>query len=166
MILSHAHGPSHVPLLGDTIGESLRRTVERFPDREALVVPRQDYRATYNELWRQVDRAARALLARGVAKGDRVGIWAPNRYEWVVTQLATARVGAILVTINPAYQAAELEYVLAKAGVSLLVLAQGLREADYVAILEEVRPPGLAAVVLDRDWDAFLADGELVGEAE
>jgi fatty-acyl-CoA synthase len=165
-MLSYDRGPAGVPLLEETIGARVRATVERFGEREALVVPHQGYRATYAELWRQADRAARALLARGVEKGDRVGIWAPNRFEWVVIQLATARVGAILVTINPAYQAAELEYVLAKAGVSLLILAPGLRDADYAAMLEEVRPPGLAAVVLDRDWDAFLADGDLVGEAE
>src|SRR3954468_892337 len=138
MILSHAHGPSHVPLLGDTIGESLRRTVERFPDREALVVANQDYRATYSELWIEVDRAARALLARGVAKGDRVGIWAPNRHEWVVTQLATARVGAILVTINPAYTPRERDYAVAKAGVGLLV----------------------DTAFLEHEWDAFLAGGD------
>src|SRR6266480_7558753 len=81
----------------------------------------------------------RALLARGVRKGDRVGIWAPNRHEWVVTQFATARIGAILVTINPAYKTAELRYALDKAGVSLLVMARGFRGADYVAMLEDVR---------------------------
>ena len=98
-------------------------------EREALVVRHQGYRATYDELWDQVDVAARALLAHGVGMGDRVGIWAPNRYEWVVTQFATARVGAILVTINPAYKSAELAYALQKAGVSVLVLARGFRKA-------------------------------------
>ena len=88
------------------------------------------------ELWQQVDRAARASSRAACGKGDRVGIWAPNRHEWVVTQFATARVGAILVTINPAYQAAELEYALDKAGVSLLVMAPGFRPADYVAMLD------------------------------
>ena len=144
MTLSYTKGPTHVPLLSETIGLSLRRTVERFPHREALVAPHQGYRATYAELWAQVDRAARALLAQGVGKGDRVGIWAPNRYEWVVTQFATARVGAILVTINPAYKAAELGYALRKAGVSLLVVASGFRGADYVKTLFEVRPAGVA----------------------
>ena len=104
MNLSYAHGPSDVALLDQTIGENLRATVERFPEREALVVAHQHYRATYAELWLQVDRVARALIAHGVRKGDRVGIWAPNRHEWVVTQFATARAGAILVTINPALQ--------------------------------------------------------------
>ncbi len=92
--LSYAHGASDVPLLGDTIGERLRATVERFGDREALVVRHQGYRATYRELWEESGRAARGLLARGVERGDRVGIWAPNRAEWVVSQYATARVGA------------------------------------------------------------------------
>src|SRR3954469_16217276 len=133
-ILSYDRGPPGEPLLDETIGERLRRTVERFGDREALVVPHQGRRSTYRELWAEVDQAARALLAYGVAKGDRVGLWAANRHEWVVLQLATARVGAILVTINPAYQPRELEYALAKAGVNLLVMAEGLRDADYVAM--------------------------------
>src|ERR1700754_498963 len=115
-VTSYARGPIDEPLLEQTIGENLRRTVERCGDREALVVPHQRFRATYAQLSELVDRAARALIARGVGKGDRVGIWAPSRYEWVVTQFATARVGAILVTINPAYRASELEYALRTAG--------------------------------------------------
>jgi AMP-binding enzyme len=167
--MSYARGPCDVPLLGETIGENLRRTVARFAEREALVVRHQGYRATYGELWRQVDVAARAFMAHGVRKGDRVGIWAPNRHEWVVTQFATARIGAILVTINPAYKAAEVEYALRKAGVSLLVMARGFRQADYVAMLEEVRggcPELRAAIVLGDDWDAFLAAGGRVGDGE
>ena len=109
---SYVSGPSAKPMLGETIGENLRRTAERFPDRDALVVPYQGYRATYREFWQQTGRVARALLVRGVKKGDRVGIWAPNRFEWVVVQYATARIGAILVTINPAYRTHELEYAL------------------------------------------------------
>jgi fatty-acyl-CoA synthase len=106
--LSHSAGPRDVPLLELTIGEALRGTVARFGDRQALVVREQGYRATYRELWDEVALAARGLLARGVRTGDRVGIWAPNRYEWLVIQYATARIGAVLVTINPAYKAAEL----------------------------------------------------------
>jgi fatty-acyl-CoA synthase len=169
MTLSYARGATDAPLLDEAIGANLRRTVERFPDREALVVRHQAHRATYAELWREVDRAARALIARGVAKGDRVGIWAPNRYEWVVTQFATARIGAILVTINPAYRAGELAYALAKAGVSVLVMARGFHGADYVAMLREVRaecPALRATIVLEDDWDAFLAAGERVDDAE
>ena len=110
--LSYERGPTDIPLLEETIGANLRRTVERFADREGLVVRHQGYRATYGELWEQVGLAARALIANGVQRGDRVGIWAPSRFEWFVLQFATARVGAILVTINPAYKAAELEYAL------------------------------------------------------
>ena len=151
---SYAAGPRDVPLLDETIGAALRRTTERFPDREALVVRDQAYRATYRELWQQVDKAARALLARGVRTGDCVGIWAPNRHEWVVVQYATARIGAILVTINPAYRPSEVEYALGKAGVTLLVMAPG------------IRPPGVDVVELDDGWDAFLAAGAGVTDAE
>src|SRR4051794_15955422 len=131
--LSYDRGPSPVPLLEETIGARLRRTVERFGAREALVAPHQGRRATSRELWAEVDQAARALLAHGVAKGDRVGLWASNRHEWVVLQLATARVGAVLVTVNPAYQPPELEHALVTAGVGLLVMAAGLRGADCAA---------------------------------
>src|SRR5262249_1851702 len=127
------------PLLGETIGENLRRTVKRFPDHEALVVRHQNVRMTYRELWDATTQMARELMGLGLAKGDRVGIWAPNRYEWVVVQYATARIGAILVNINPAYKVSELEYVLNQSGCRLLLLAQGFRQTDYVAILNQVR---------------------------
>jgi fatty-acyl-CoA synthase len=109
------------------------------------------------------------MLARGVCKGDRVGIWAPNRHEWVVTQFATARVGAILVTINPAYKPAEVRYALNKAGVSLLVMARGFRQSDYVQMLGEVRescPALRGTIVLEDDWEAFLVEGEHVSDAQ
>ncbi len=124
---SYAHGTSLTPLHGETIGENLRRTVERHGDREALVVRSQGYRATYRALWDETTRAALGLLAYGVQKGDRVGIWAPNRFEWVVIQHATARLGAILVNINPAYKTSELEYALRQSGVSVLLLARAFR---------------------------------------
>ena len=157
--LSYLHGASSTPLLGETIGANLRQTVERWPDRGALVVRSQDFRASYRELWDLTTRLALALLARGIAKGDRVGIWAPNRYEWVVTQYATARVGAILVNVNPAYRASELEYALQQSGIRLLLLARQFRSTDYTAILERVRsrcPDLEQVVVLDDDWDALL----------
>jgi len=169
MAPSYVHGASSVPLLGETIGENLRRTVDRHGDREALVVREQGYRATYRELWRQTELAARGLMARGVARGDRVGIWAPNRSEWVVLQYATARVGAILVNINPAYRTSELEYALNQSGTELLVLARGFRTADYVAMLREVRDrcPGVReALVLEEAWDRLLVDGERVSPDE
>jgi fatty-acyl-CoA synthase len=162
---SYVHGASAVPLLGETIGENLRRTVERAPDAEALVVAHQGYRVTYQQLWEQTGRAARGLLARGVCKGDRVGIWSPNRAEWVVLQYATARIGAILVNINPAYRTSELSYALQQSGTSLLVLARAFRNADYVSMLAEVRS-GCSdlrqSIVLDDQWDALLADAQQV----
>jgi fatty-acyl-CoA synthase len=167
--VSYGHGATRVALLGETIGANLRRTVERFGDHDALVVLHQDYRTTYAQLWEQVDQAARAFLAAGVEKGDRVGIWAPNRYEWVVTQFATARIGAILVTINPAYQSAELEYALVKAGVSVLALARGSRRADYTRTLGAVRdrcPELRRTIVFEDDWRGFLAGGDQVGSCE
>lgn len=166
--LSYAHGTSPIPLLGETIGENLRRTVERVGDHEALVVRHQGYRATYREFWEQTGLAARGLLARGVRKGDRVGIWSPNRYEWVVIQYATARIGAILVNINPAYKTAELEYALNQSGTSFLILARAFRTTDYVAMLNEVRdrcPELRQTLVLDDEWEGLLADGAGVPEA-
>jgi fatty-acyl-CoA synthase len=167
--LSYAHGASQVPLLGETIGENLRRTAERFPNHEALVVAHQGYRATYRQLWEETGQVARGLMARGVQKGDRVGIWAPNRFEWVLVQYATARMGAILVNINPAYRTTELEYALNQSGVSFLILAERFRQADYVAMLEEVRsrcPALRQALVLERDWAELLADAERSPETE
>jgi fatty-acyl-CoA synthase len=164
-VTSYERGPVESPLLEETIGERLRRVTERFADREALVVRHQDYRATYGELYEQASLAARALIANGVGRGDRVGIWAPNRYEWVVVQYATALAGAVLVTINPAYKADELRYALRKAGVSLLFSARGFRGADYVAMLDQVRddcPALREIVVLDDEWQPFLAESHLI----
>jgi len=167
--LSYAHGAHPTPLLGETIGDNLRRTVRDTPDSPALVVRHQGYRATYREFWGQVTQAARGLLARGVQKGERVGIWAPNRYEWVVTQYATARIGAILVNINPAYKTTELEYALTQSGVSVLLLARGFRQSDYVGMAEDVRPrcPALRErIVLDDGWQALLDAGARVSERD
>jgi fatty-acyl-CoA synthase len=157
---SYLHGSSLTPLLGETIGENLRRTVERFGDREALVVRSQGYRATYRQLWEQTTALARSLIASGVQQGDRVGIWSPNRFEWVVTQFATARIGAILVNINPAYKTSELQYALTQSGVSLLIHARAFRSSDYVSTVAEVRrqcPELRETVVIDTGWEALLA---------
>ncbi|HEX3244788.1 MAG TPA: AMP-binding protein, partial [Chloroflexota bacterium] len=167
--LSYTHGASSVPLLGETIGENLRRTVARFGDHEALVVRQQGYRASYRQLWDQTALVARGLLARGVRKGDRVGIWSPNRFEWVMVQYATARMGAILVNINPAYKSAELEYSLNQSGVSVLLLAERFRQTDYLEILEEVRGRCAElreALVLDRDWDDLVGASSQVPEKD
>ncbi|SER10901.1 fatty-acyl-CoA synthase [Solimonas aquatica] len=163
--LSYTSGPAAAPLLGQTIGENLRRTVERHPDRDALIVRSQHYRASYRQLWEQIDTLARALLALGVAHGDRVGLWASNRYEWVLIQFATARIGAILVNINPSYRASELHYALDQSGVSVLLMARGFRTSDYRATLAQVRdalPQLRHALVIDDDWRDFLARADEV----
>jgi fatty-acyl-CoA synthase len=167
--LSYVHGTSDIPLLGEPIFQNLRRTAARFGDREALVVAHQNHRSTYRELVEECELVARGLLARGVKKGDRVGIWAPNRYEWVVIQYATAAMGAILVNINPAYRTSELEYVLNQSGISFLILAARFRKADYAAMLAEVKgrcPELREALVLEDGWDALKRDGSKTTEAE
>ncbi|MEV0702462.1 AMP-binding protein [Saccharopolyspora sp. NPDC050389] len=164
---SYASGVSDVPLLGDTIGANLDRTAARFPDRDALVEFATGRRWSYRELVAEVDALAVGLLDAGIGKGDRVGIWAPNRAEWTLTQYATAKIGAILVNINPAYRLHELEYVLNQAGVRLLVSARSFKSSDYVAMVEQVREkcPGLEQVVfLDSPEWAALAGG--TGDAQ
>ncbi|MEU5852212.1 AMP-binding protein [Saccharopolyspora shandongensis] len=149
-------------MLGDTIGENLDRTAARFPDRDALVEFTTGRRWSYREFVAEVDALAVGLLDAGIGKGDRVGIWAPNRAEWTITQYATAKIGAILVNINPAYRMHELEYVLNQAGVRLLVSARSFKSSDYVAMVERVRGkcPGLEQVVfLDSPEWAELAGG-------
>jgi len=166
---SYLHGPSLTPLLGETIGENLRRTVEGFGDRDALVVCAQRYRATYRQLWEQTTTLARALLASGVRKGDRLGIWSPNRFEWIVTQFAAARVGAILVNINPAYKTSELQYALTQSGVSFLIHARAFRTSNYRAIVEEVSrhcPDLRESIVIDTDWTRLLERAEAASESE
>jgi fatty-acyl-CoA synthase len=167
--LSYVHGASNRPLLGEPIFQNLRRTAERVKDREALVSAHQGYRATYRELVDQCEEIARGLMARGVTKGDRVGIWSPNRYEWVIVQYATAAMGAILVNINPAYRTHELEYALNQSGISVLILAAGFRQTDYRAMLAEVKgkTPGLReALVLEDGWDALKRDASKVSVDE
>jgi len=167
--LSYVHGASDKPLLGEPIFHNLRRTAARVGDREALVAGHQGYRATYRDLIEQCEEVARGLLARGVTKGDRVGIWSPNRYEWVIVQYATAAMGAILVNINPAYRTSELEYALNQSGISFLIHAAAFRQADYRAMLAEVKGkcPGLReALVLEDGWEALKRDAVKVSAAE
>ena len=169
MRLSYAHGTSHTPLLGETLGRNLQRTVERVPDAEALVVRSQGFRATYRELWALTGRLGRALMALGVVRGERVAIWSPNRFEWVALQYATARIGAVLVNVNPAYRTSELAYVLEQSGTRVLLLAARFRQTDYRAMLAEVRPSLSQlreCVVLDDGWEQLLAGADGVSEAE
>ena len=161
--LSYSSGESATPLLGDTIGGNFDVTVRAFGDREALVDRPTGRRWTYAELAADVDALALGLLAMGIAKGDRAGIWAPNCAEWTLTQYATAKIGAILVNINPAYRARELEFVLNQSGSTLLIAAQKLKTSDYAAMIAEVRPrcPELKTVVLlgSAPWQALLETG-------
>ncbi|MGW4739306.1 AMP-binding protein [Nocardia xishanensis] len=155
---SYASGTSDAPLLGDTIGANLDRTAAAHPDREALVDLPTGRRWTYRELVEAVDALASGLAACGLGKGDRVGIWAPNCAEWFLVQYATAKLGAILVNINPAYRTSELGYVLRQAGVRMLIAAPEFKTSNYVAMIEEVRPecPGLEQVLIlgDPAWVA------------
>ncbi|MGY2120454.1 AMP-binding protein [Nocardia gipuzkoensis] len=154
---SYASGVSELPLLGDTIGGNLDRAVAAFPEREALIDRPTGRRWTYRELGAAVDALACGLAGQGIGKGDRVGIWAPNCAEWFHVQYATAKIGAILVTVNPAYRTSELEYVLRQAGVRMLIAAERFKSSDYVAMIERVRPkcPELAQVLVlgTPEWD-------------
>ncbi len=162
--LSYTSATSDTPLLGDTIGANFDRTAARFPGRPALVDVPAGLRFTYAELKDEVDALAYALLGTGIATGDRVGIWSPNRSEWIVTQYATAKIGAILVNINPAYRTSELEFVLNQSGCKLLVAAQRLKTSDYAAMIAEVRPRCAdleQVVLLDSDaWHELLETGK------
>jgi fatty-acyl-CoA synthase len=135
---TYVHGASPVALLGETIGQNLDRTAARSPDHDALVSVHQGVRQTYAEFHAAVEEVARGLLALGIEPGERVGIWSPNNAEWVTLQYATAKVGAILVNVNPAYRTSELAYALGQSGVSTLVLAPRFRQADYLDMLEQV----------------------------
>ncbi|MEA2275751.1 MAG: fatty-acyl-CoA synthase [Solirubrobacteraceae bacterium] len=162
--MSYSHGAHDVPLIGDTIGADFERVAARFADRDALVSRHQDERLTYEQLDAAVDAVASALLREGVQAGDRVGIWSPNCTEWVLVQYATAKVGAILVNVNPAYRSHELEYVLRQSGARLLFSASAFKSSDYRATINEVRGDldGLRRVVFvdDDEWTAEFRSGE------
>ena len=138
--LSYVHGASDRPLIGATIGAHFDRIVEHFAECDALIVRHQQIRWTYRELKERVDAFAAGLLALGLKRGDRIGIWSPNNAEWVITQFATAKAGLILVNINPAYRLAELEYALNKAGCVALITATQFKTSDYLAMLRELAP--------------------------
>jgi fatty-acyl-CoA synthase len=137
---SYVHGASETTLIGLTIGDLFDQIVQAHGDRDALVDRGQGLRYSYTALRAAVDNAARAFRALGLRKGERLGIWAPNRAEWVITQFATPKLGVIMVNINPAYQSAELEYALRQSGISTLVLAPGFKSSDYLAILLSICP--------------------------
>lgn len=137
---SHVTGPLWPPLKAVTIPQLFRETLVAHGDRDALVFCQTNQRLTYREFDIAIDDCAAGLLALGIEKGDRVGIWSPNRYEWVLTQFATARIGAILVNINPAYRLAELEYALTKVGCKALIAAPSFKTSDYVGMIRTLLP--------------------------
>jgi len=184
---SYTSGTSSIPLLGITIGDLFDQTVKRFPDQDALIVHHQKIRWTYQDLKTEVDRCAKALIACGLQKGDRVGIWSPNRSEWTVLQFATAKVGIILVNINPSYRLHELKYALNQSACKMIVLADQFKTSNYIALMQELAPelsrsrfgqlqakeiPELKmAVVLSKEsiegmlsWDNFLSKSDGVDD--
>jgi fatty-acyl-CoA synthase len=167
---SYAQGETSPALLEETIGANFERTVASYADREALVEVASGRRWTWAELGADVDALARGLVAAGIDKGDRVGIWAPNCAEWTLIQYATSKIGAILVNVNPAYRTHELAYAVNQSGLSLLVSASSFKTSDYRAMVDEVRAecPGLERVVyLDTDdWADLVRDGEQVSSEQ
>ncbi|TNE81355.1 MAG: AMP-binding protein [Bacteroidetes bacterium] len=167
---SYICGESTAPLLGQTIGQNLFETVQKFPNQDALVSVHQNYRATYQEFYDQTSALAKAFLSRGLKLGDRVGIWAPNRYEWVLVQYATARIGVIMVNLNPAYRKQELLFAINQSGISLVVSAIAYKSSEYQKMINEVAENCYSlqgAVYLDStDWENFIQEGETVSDAE
>ena len=138
--LSYVRGGTEIPLSDATIGQFLRDTAARFPDRPAVVFCEQGIRWTWREFADEVDVLAAGLVSVGIGRGDRVGIWSPNRVEWLLTQFATARIGAILVNVNPAYRLAELEYALNKSGCCAIITAESFKTSKYVEMLQALAP--------------------------
>lgn len=137
---SYSAGHSNTALLGQTIGEMFNASAEKYADNDALIVIHQNIRLNYRELKQAVDAAAKAFIAIGVKRGDRVGIWSPNCAEWVITQFATAKIGAILVNINPAYRSAELQHALMHSGTQVLITAEVFKASKYTEIIESLIP--------------------------
>lgn len=166
--LSYACGISDIPLKGEIIGQNLRQIAAKFPERTALISEYQQYRANYSEFLAQVEQVAKALMAHGIRRGDRVGIWSPNRYEWVLVQYATALMGAIMVNINPGYKLSGLRYALEQSRIDLLIASSHFRKTDYIKMLDELRPDCLypkQTVIIDRDWATFLSSASQVSDA-
>lgn len=164
---SYSAGPTDTPVLEMTIGANLEATAAAYPDVEAVVDVASGRRWTYREFDAEVDVVARGLMGLGVAQGDRVGIWAPNRAEWVIVQYATAKIGAILVNINPAYRTHELRYVLDQSGVRTLISATEFKSSDYVAMVSEVRANLTDVIFLGTDdWEQLRAGASAVSDDE
>lgn len=165
--LSYTNGASNIPLLGETIDENLRKTVAKFPNNDALISAHQYYRATYTEFYEQVTAVAKGLIALGVKSGDRVGIWSPNCYEWTLLQYATAKIGAIMVNINPAYRTSELIYVINQSGLSYIFSAIQFKTSHYKKMIEDAREftdTLRKEVYWGESWEYFLAQGKKVSD--
>lgn len=165
--LSYTNGASNIPLLGETIDENLRKTVAKFPNNDALISAHQHYRATYIEFYEQVTAVAKGLIALGVKSGDRVGIWSPNCYEWTLLQYATAKIGAIMVNINPAYRTSELIYVINQSGLSYIFSAIQFKTSHYKKMIEDAREftdTLRKEVYWGESWEYFLAQGKKVSD--
>lgn len=167
--LSYVHGDSSIPLLGETIGENLKKTVEKFPKNDALICSHQNYRATYEEFYEQTSQVAKAILHLGAKPGDRVGIWSPNRYEWVLLQYATARIGVILVNINPAYRTSELIFVLNQSQIKYIFASLSFKTSNYKKMVEDAREftsTLVDEVFFDENWDDFLKGAAHISDEE
>ncbi|MFP8893484.1 MULTISPECIES: AMP-binding protein [Chryseobacterium] len=167
MPLSYVYGTSDVSLLGQTIGANLKSTVEKYPHQEALVCVHQNYRATYQEFYNQTTAVAKALLFLGAKAGDRIGIWSSNRYEWVLLQYATARIGTILVNINPAYRTHELTYVLNQSEVRFIFSSLSFKTSNYKEMVEyakEVCPTLEHEIFFDENWEYFVNNGQEISD--
>ena len=165
--LSYTNGASNIPLLGETIDENLRKTVAKFPNNDALISAHQHYRVTYTEFYEQVTAVAKGLIALGVKTGDRVGIWSPNCYEWTLLQYATAKIGAIMVNINPAYRTSELIYVINQSGLSYIFSAIQFKTSHYKKMIDDAREftdTLRKEVYWGESWEYFLAQGKKVSD--
>lgn len=165
--LSYTNGASNIPLLGETIDENLRKTVAKFPNNDALISAHQHYRATYTEFYEQVTAVAKGLIALGVKTGDCVGIWSPNCYEWTLLQYATAKIGAIMVNINPAYRTSELIYVINQSGLSYIFSAIQFKTSHYKKMIDDAREftdTLRKEVYWGESWEYFLAQGKKVSD--
>ena len=167
--LSYVHGDSSIPLLGETIGENLKKTVEKFPKNDALICSHQNYRATYEEFYEQTSQVAKAILHLGAKPGDRVGIWSPNRYEWVLLQYATAKIGVILVNINPAYRTSELIFVLNQSQIKYIFASLSFKTSNYKKMVDDAREftsTLVDEVFFDENWDDFLKGATHISDEE
>ncbi|SEM12703.1 fatty-acyl-CoA synthase [Chryseobacterium taichungense] len=167
MQISYVHGASDIPLLGETIGNNLKRTVEKFPNNDALICVHQNYRATYQEFYNQTTAVAKALIFLGVKAGDRIGIWSANRYEWVLLQYATARIGAILVNINPAYRTSELIFVINQSEMSHIFSSLHFKSSDYKNMIADAREfcsTLQSEIFFDDNWEDFLNNGQHISD--